>query len=300
MTENLFDLDTLFTYAAAEPLTEAAEAAAITAAQAGDEAATLQLLAAYGPVLRSTVAEYKGGLADGQLSARQGDYSEPSSLLADLRQAALLGFMEALQAYDPAKGARLAGIVRQYINDAVGIEANGRSAFEIPKRTLTRFFGIMAEADNDLEAALALAPKREMAADTFMTIYRSLAADSLESLLDSDTTSGSISGPGTRSDRTSTSPVFAPSPVVDVEDRILCDAALRACDDDEHRVVSLQYGFQAVVEIVDGDRVQVDRLPSDREIGDILGMTRPTVQRRGKSALGKMRKALSVTVGDVR
>lgn len=282
----IFNLDALFTYSDAAPLPEADEVAAIEAAQLGDESATLTLMTAYGPVLRDIVQEFKGGLPDGQLSARQGDYAEPSSLLADLRQAAVLGFMEALQAHDPEKSTRLAAIVRQYVRNAVAVEANGRSAFEIPKRTLTRFFGIMEEADADFETALALAPSREMTRETFVTIYRTLGADSIEDLREEAAAGGS---------QLLAQPVFTPSPVVDVEDRILADAALRACDDDEHRVVSLQYGFSPVVEFVDGQRVQVDRLPSDREIGDIIGMTRPTVQRRGKSALTKMRKALGVT-----
>lgn len=289
MTENLFNLDTLFAYADAAPLEAAEEARLILIAQGsaavfgaeGVEEAQLTLLQAYGPALRSAVSRFTS-TATGQ------------SVLdvEDARMTAVSGFMEALHAHDPAQSDRLASTVVQHVSHALTQAATSAGGgFSVPKRTLTRFFGIMAEADSDLETALALAPRREMAADTFMSIYRSLGADSIEDLREEAAAGGG---------NFAASPVFAPSPVVDVEDRILCDAALRACDDDEHRVVSLQYGFQAVVEIVDGERVQVDRLPSDREIGDILGMTRPTVQRRGKSALTKMRKALCVTVGDVR
>jgi DNA-directed RNA polymerase specialized sigma subunit len=274
----IFNLDALFTYSDAAPLPEADEVAAIEAAQLGDESATLALMEAYGPALRAAVSRFSG-LVEGDAPI------DPE----DARMTAVSGFMEALHAHDPAKGSRLAGTVAQYVNEAL-TEATKttRPALSVPKRTLSRFFGILREAEGDVAAARDLAPSREMTHATFDQILAAARPGSIEALRDP-------SGAGTELRDLVAQPVFTPSPVVDVEDRILADAALRACDDDEHRVVSLQYGFSPVVEFVDGQRVQVDRLPSDREIGDIIGMTRPTVQRRGKSALTKMRKALGVT-----
>lgn len=277
---DIFNLDDLFTYADAAPLSEADEAAAIEAAQLGDEAATLSLLEAYGPVLRSTVGRF--------ITTNFSETSRGALDVEDLRSIALTAFLEVIRDHDPEKGGRLAGIVSQRITRGLTDEFSEVSAVEVPGRTVRRFYGILREADGDVQAARDLAPSREMTHATFDAVLAAVGAESLESRLEIVNGVGYV--------EVEVSPVFAPSPVVDVEDKILADAALRACTDDEHRVVSLQYGFQAVVEIVDGQRVQVDRLPSDREIGDILGMTRPTVQRRGKSALVAMRKSLGVTL----
>lgn len=279
MTENLFNLDDLFTYADAAPLSLDDEIAAIEAAQLGDDSATVALLTAYGPVLRSTVGRF--------ITSNFSETSRGALDQDDLRSIALTAFLEVIRDHDASKGERLAGVVSQRITRGLTDEFSEVSAVEVPGRTVRRFYGILREADGDINAARDLAPLREMTHATFDAVLAAVSADSIDHTIEAD-----------RADnRESTyAPVFSPSPVVDVEDKILADAALRACDDDEHRVVSLQYGFQAVVEIVDGQRVQVDRLPSDREIGDIIGMTRPTVQRRGKSALSKMRKALGVTV----
>ena len=282
MTENLFNLDALFTYADAAPLTVEDEVAAIAAAQLGDESATLALLEAYGPVLRSAVGKFvTGNFAETSRGALD---------LEDLRAIALTAFLEVIRDHDPEKSVRLAGVVSQRITRGLTDEFSEVSAVEVPGRTVRRFYGILREADGDVQAARDLAPSREMTHATFDAVAAAVSAESLDYSVDAADSNreGEFA------------PVFAATPVADVEDRILADAALRACDDDEHRVVSLQYGFSPVVEIVDGERVHVDRLPSDREIGDILGMTRPTVQRRGKSALTKMRKALCVNVGDMR
>lgn len=275
---DIFNLDALFTYADAAPLDLADEIAAIEAAQLGDEAATLRLMEAYGPALRAAVSRFSGLLEN-----------DAPIDTDDARMTAISGFMEALHSHDPAQGDRLAGIVAQYVNEALTeVTKATRPALSVPKRTLSRFFGILREADGDVRAAREMAPSREMSPATFDQILAAARPGSIEALRDPN-------GDGSDFRDLVASPVFTTSPVVDVEDRILTDAALRACDDDEHRVISLQFGFSPVVEIVDGERVTVDRLPSDREIGDIIGMTRPTVQRRGKSALTKMRKALGVS-----
>lgn len=282
MTENLFNLDALFAYTVSAPLAAEDEATLVRTVQAGEDhdgSATMTILHAYGSPIRAAVSR----------TSSLKDVPNPLDV-EDARMVAIQGALEAIRAHDPAKG-RLAGTINAYVADA--IKREGGAATSVPPRTLTRFFGILREADGDIGTARELAPSREMATATFDQVLAAVRPDSIDALRDPD-------GEGYDLREIAAQPVFASSPVVDVEDRILCDAALRACDDDEHRVVSLQYGFSPVVEIVDGERVQVDRLPSDREIGDILGMTRPTVQRRGKSALVSMRKALCVNVGDAR
>lgn len=294
---DIFNLDDLFTYADAAPLEASEEARLIRIAQSptvGDfqleaivEEAQLALLQAYGPVLRSTVGRF--------ITTNFSETSRGALDVEDLRSIALAAFLEVIRDHDPEKGGRLAGIVSQRITRGLTDEFSEVSAVEVPGRTVRRFYGILREADGDVQEARDLAPSREMTHATFDAVLAAVGVASIDHIRELHL-HGSEGGSSDGGDWVVMAPVFAPSPVVDVEDRILCDAALRACDDDEHRVVSLQYGFQAVVEVVDGQRVQVDRLPSDREIGDILGMTRPTVQRRGKSALTKMRKSLGVTV----
>lgn len=259
-------IEQIFTYAEAAPLTESEEVEAIAAAQAGDEDATMRLLVAYGPALRSAVSGVQS-LTDGDAPVD----------LDDARMTAVEGALTALREHDPAAGPRLAGTIRQHVSDALKRAfADSRPALQVPARTLSRFFGILREVDGDVEAARALAPEREMLATTFDTILAAARPGSIEALRDPN-------GDGDVRDLVA-EPVYVTSPVVDVEDAILVEAAFRAVDDEGERICRLSYGFTEYEPV------------ADAEIGHRMGLTRPTVQRKRAKALDSMRKALGVTL----
>lgn len=265
----------LFTYTETDySMTEAEEAAAILSAQAGDEAAKMDLMRAYGPALRSAVSRFKSGVADGQRSRVADEFGSPSSSLDDLQSAALVAFLELIESHDPAQNPRLAGRVAVHLADSLAAQFSKEAHFAIPKRTLTRFHGILKAADGDVSAALDMAGEYGMARETFLSVLAAVQSGSIDGL----------TGPSDDATREPVAtPIYAAAPVVDVEDRILVDMAFRAVSDEEARIVELAYGF-----------TEYDPVP-DAEIGHRLGLTRPTVQRRRASALGTMRKAIGVT-----
>ncbi|SCL32878.1 hypothetical protein GA0070616_4578 [Micromonospora nigra] len=241
-----------------KPIRDAAEeAAAIRDAQAGDNAATLRLFSAYQPALRAAVRAVTSIPAD------------------DARQAATVGFLLAVRAWQPDAdgGGRLAGIMRQHIADALA-EATGAAngGFSVPDRTLKRYFGILRRAGGCAVAAAELAPSFEMASDTFWAVWAAVKAN------------GSLEEALAHEQETYVSPIGdlpAPRGVADAEDRVLCEAAFRAVTDVERDVCRLAYGF-----------ADFDPQP-DAEIGARLGgMPRLKVQRTRTRALAKMADAL--------
>lgn len=223
------------------------------------EAAKLRLLEAYSPVIRNAVRRYGSGLASGLTNARE---------LEDLRASALVGALEAIATHDPEVYPRIGQRMVHHLNRALADE--NTTTFAVPSRTLTRFYGIVAAADGDFDAAEDLAPSFEMSVDTFRTLRNLVASRSLDNFGDDDAAEPNAA------------PLFAPSPVVDVEDRILVDMAFRAMDDDELRICELYYGF-----------TEYDPVP-DAEIAHRVGASRPAVQRKRNKALAKARKALGV------
>ncbi|MGZ0151848.1 hypothetical protein ACXJJ3_32650 [Kribbella sp. WER1] len=254
-------------------LTEDAEAAAILAAQAGDQSAMELLLRAYGPVLRAVVAEVNGGLREGAIG-RFSDYGASAVSPDDLQQAAVEAVLGLIRVHDVSTSPRISGRVRDYITDAVVRESHGKSAFQIPKRTLTRYFGIIRACEGDVREAYRRAPEFSLAQETFLSILEAIGAESLSAREDEDSRDG---------EERAASPVFSSSPISDAEDAILVDVAFRAVDDDEERICRLSYGF-----------TEYDPQP-DAEIAHRMDLTRPTVQRKRAKALAKMRKALGVT-----
>lgn len=181
------------------------ESAVIEAAQAGDETATLRLLTAYMPALRAAVSRYE------------------SLSIDDARQAAIIGFMEAVHAF--RRGANeadlLAGILRQYLHDALtSATSDATGGFSVPTRTMKRYFGILARANGDHFEAAKLAPDYEMTEDTWWSVYTAIGAeDSLE---------GALEAKGSDSMSPVSSEVAGPREIADAEDRVLCDLAFRS------------------------------------------------------------------------
>lgn len=245
--------DLIWTASAEYIATDAEEVALIAAAKDGNDAAFLRLFSSYVPHLRRALAPYVRVLP-----------------LDDARQAAWLGLMSAVRAFDPAQSSRLTSIIRQHADaelSAAAQEAGG--GFTVPTRTVERFFGILARAEGNVPEAAKLAPTYAMTTETFFAVLAAVqAAGSLEEAL-------TAYGDDALGD------VAAPREIADAEDRILTDLAFRAVNDFERDVCRLAYGF------ADFDPQH------DAEIGHRLGgFGRLKVQRTRVRALGKMRAAL--------
>lgn len=243
------------------------EREALAAAQGGDADATLRLVLAYAPALRNGVAAFTRATADG--ASRQD--------LDDVRSQAVLGLLEAIQAFDPERHERLAALAPGHIRNAVATEAAGVSSFTVPERTLKRFFGILRAADGNVYEAARIAPSMEMRAETFLAVLAAVRnVGSLDAALDAAAESGEDSW-GFVDAR----PLWDGSEA-DADDRVLVETAFEAVGPLEADVTRLAFGFS-----------DFDPVP-DAEIGHRLGFSRAKVQRTRSSALTKMRSALGV------
>lgn len=245
------------------------EREAIHAAKCGDEAATLQLLHAYAYALRKASGMYRhagGAWADGP---------GKSGLAADLRMAAVEGFLEALYAFDlDGAHSRLAATVEGYIADSMSTVIVAPVAMNVPERTLKRFYSILRKADGDPTQGAALAPRYSMTAETFGAVLR--AVRSTQSL---DGPGDDADGPSDHANRLDV-PARGRDSCDDVEDLLLVEAAFAAVDGLEEDVCRLAFGFSDYGPV------------PDAEVGHRLGLSRPKVQRVRASALGKMRNAI--------
>lgn len=241
----------------------------IAAAQSGDDEATFTLMYAYAAVLNNSVKWFTRAMPS----------TPRASELEDIRSQAIMGFMEAVQAFKLDNHNRLAAIVREYVNNAVSVAAASVSGFAIPERTLKRFFSILRKADGNEYEAARLAPEFSMSRETFFTVLS--AVRNVESY-------DGMTGHGEDEDGSSGDfyaheiGVYARTEEEIVEDKILVEAAFEAVDDLEADVTRLYYGF------ADYNTV------SDAEIAHRLGLSRPKTQRVRSSSLGKMRNALGV------
>lgn len=247
-----------------------AEFEAIARAKAGDEQATVDLMYAYSHALNSALGQfrYAGGVwSEGKRN---------SHLTDDLRAIVTLGFVEAINAYDPEVHDRLAAVITQHIRHHLSADLVDPIAFHVPQRTLTRFYSILRKAEGDPIKGAALAPQHSMTVETFMDVLAAVRTVNLELATDEEDDSA------VRAQWEAARPVWDRADAED--DALLVEAAFDAVDDVEEKVCRLAYGFETY-----GDPV------ADAEIAHQLGMTRPTVQRRRSGALNKMREALAVS-----
>lgn len=265
----------IFRYTDSATLSVEEEVTLITDAQAGDEGATLLLLNAYGPALRNGVTRFMRRLP---VEERGADRTE------EAQAEALAAFMETLVSHDPEKSPRLAGRISQRLTDAFAEAARLDAAMNIPERTLSRFYGILREAEGDLTVARALASSKGMKETTFDDIL-AVVRETLS--LTHEDHEGDEDG-----DRLLMAPLHSDvrSEYDEVEDAILIDIAFASVDDDEARVVEMAYGFRGTSDYAPGEPMP------DSAIAGAIGGSRATVQRKRGKALGKMRKALGVTV----
>lgn len=271
MTATFTALSDVFDRRANYPQLDAAdEPGVIAAAVAGDEGATAALLRAYAKAIRNAVSGYRNA---GGANGHGGGLSSADAQAEDLRAAALLGFVEALRAFDPGKHARLAAVLPQHLRAELSAALGVPFGLSVPKGTLKRFFSIMAEAGGDVVAAAELAPRRSMTAETFRSILDAVrAGGSLDGSDDEDGTA-----PDVAADRLEWSDPEA----VTESDAALVRMAFAAVDDEEGRVCRISYGFE-----------DYDPQP-DAEVAHRMGLTRSKVQRVRNRALGRMREALT-------
>lgn len=250
--------------------TEAEERAMILRAQAHDEEAVSAVLAQYAETMKAGMALR---LPDGGARSQEMD-------LEEARQSAVLGVLEAIAAYDPERNPRLAGLARQYVQDALISNLDYEtSRGAVPKRTLTRFFGILREADGNVYEAAALAPHRSMTRETFFQVL-----SAVREVVMYDAPTGDDEGEDSTLSRLDASSVYglARTDTEIVEDTLLVRAAFAAVDMQEAEVIRHSYGFHDY------------EAQSDAEVAHRLGLSRPKVQRVRAGGLAKMRVALGV------
>jgi RNA polymerase sigma factor (sigma-70 family) len=263
-------LSDVFTRGAERRLDLETERETIALAKGGDTDATIALVYAYAPALRGAVGQYRHA---------GGGSSDSGSLdVEDLRQAAILGFLEAISAFDPEQHQRLAALVTGYVADALTSSGAGPVAFTVPPRTLTRFYGILRAAGGDPVAAAELAPTYHMTSETFSAVLAAVReADSYDVLVAAQAGGDTVEAPAASLLAASPGPTIA-----DAEERILVEAAFAAVGPLEESVVRLAYGFADYEAL------------SDAEVAFRLGLSRPTAQRTRTGALVTMRSALGV------
>lgn len=263
----MFDLHTLFTYTdVSYAMTADDEAATITAAQAGDEDATMALLRAYGPAMRSAVGTFVGRLP----------LEERAQAYEDAQMEAVSAVLALIADHDADESPRLAGRVVQALKGALGELARLDAALNIPRRTLDRFYGVLRAADGDIDAAAQLAPSMGMTRANFDEVRAAVRETLNVTGADDDAPEG---------ERMLAAPIVSEvyRPYDEVEDALMVEVAFAAVDDTEARICEMAYGF-----------TEPDPVP-DAEIGHRIGMNRLKVLRTRNGALDKMRKTLGVT-----
>lgn len=244
------------------------ERALIADAKAGSEAATVALMYAYAPAMRSALRWF----------TRSAPTVPQATDLEEARARAVVGLLEAVQAFDPAVHTRLAAIATEHIASEVSSLAADAVGFTVPERTLRRFYGILRKADGNVYEAANLAPEYKMRRETFFAVLSAVRnVDSYDvepTEEDHERGSGGLDSMVAR-------PLWS-GEYEDAEDRILAEVALESVDARSETVCRMAYGF-----------TDYDPVP-DAEIGRRLGMTRPTTQRVRVRALETMREALGV------
>lgn len=274
-SENL--LADIFENSAEERLDLETERATLAAAKAGDQGAKTRLMLAYSAALRNAVAGYTRSLA-GQ--------NRDQDQVEEVRAQVLVGFLEAIEAFQPEVHDRLAAVIGQHLQNAVSVAASSATSFHVPERSLKRFFGILRLAEGNVFEAVRIAPEHEMTVETFMSILAAVRdVDSFDAVDGNRSGAYTAQGGGFAEEdlwsRTDSTPLWDGAHA-DAEDRILVEAAFRAVDGLESEVVGLSYGF-----------TDYEPVP-DAEIGHRLGLSRAKAQRTRSAALGKMRVALGV------
>lgn len=259
----------IFDRGAEHRLDQETEREQIARAQWGDQDATIALLYAYAPVLRSLASRH---------AARLG--------VEEARSVAVSGLVEAIFAFDLARfDGRLAGIAHDYVANA--LHSTATTAVAIPERIVKRYLGIMRRADNDYARALDLIAGGDvhMSRSVFLAVREALSANYLTE---------------EEARAATASPVWAPAgsdAFTDSDDRGLARAALAACSPVQRDVAVYAYGFATGDPMSDGEvaeAISVRDLGQDAVDQGQSVLSRAGVQRHRTKGVGVMREALGV------
>jgi DNA-directed RNA polymerase specialized sigma subunit len=127
----------------------------ITRARDNDPDAINDLILGYANLIRKTTGLYREVL--------------PAE---DLVEGTLLGFSEALATCD---GQSLSGKIKVALRHALQDVAGQDNQYEVKRRTLERYFGILNEASGDLDKALELCKTKHMLPETFKKIHEGVS-----------------------------------------------------------------------------------------------------------------------------
>lgn len=233
-----------------QPFTSDAEArATMAAAQAGDEAARLRVLAAYARLMKHRVHKL--------VNATGLD-------LDDARQAAVLGVLEAITCFDASNVGRVDEAVSNYVLRALSELVAMRHTLYVPTRTRERYAQILRAADGDPLRAAELAPGMGMTTDVFWDCYRAQppADGATVDLLTDD-------------EHPANQDEYAAS-----DNALLVQRAMAVLDDRERAVVELSFGFggeEPMAEPEIGERLGLSRATVGRVKRAALAKMRPTL-----------------------
>lgn len=245
-------------------LTLADEVAAIADVKGGGSDGIVALVYAYAPALRGAVSRYRESLGE------------------DARAVAVAALVEACHAVTP--GTPLAGVLPEYLTNALMTATGETSSVVVPTRTLKRFLSIVRRADGDLAAAADLAPEFSMNRETFLAVAAATWGwESLESV-------GLRRGDDDSAVEPEASPLWDDrGEFALAEDRLMVEIAFASVDDEERKVTRAAYGFAAYKPLSDGEIAE--EMP-------FLG-SRAKVQRTRTRALSKLRDSLGLVAEDL-
>ena len=224
------------------------EARLVRQAQAGRTRASAELLEAHEPFLRALVAPFP---------------KRPSMGEEDLLQEARLGFLKAIESFDPDRPERLSTSARYLAAKSVREAVALGQDISVPDRTMARYLAAWEDRPADdyagaLEAATS--GKHPMGADTFAAVYTALHGSA--SLDEREWSAG-----GANPEKRNLHEVI-PSPSGGSSGADLAHALMNSLHSDLHRtVVRYAYGLETG-----------ERMP-DAEVADALGLSRQKVQR---------------------
>lgn len=232
----------------------------IAATQAGCNESCGALLTQYAPLIKKYASQ----------APKQVEREEVQGVL-------MLGFMEAVNDFDPEENSNLAATLPCYLRRALSEIGVTASSFTIPSRSLSRWLNILKKSDGDIYKAINMAPKAGMSRETFMAIHSALrSTNSLDAVLSA--------GPYiTRSLHVTTEEPVGES------DNELVDLVfdMRGDENDlsdrEATILRYAYGWMTY-----GEQL------TDDAVGEKLGLSRPSVQRLRQSALEKSRRRLGL------
>lgn len=283
--------DSIWT-AKAQPIPDPEEERALIAqAKAGDQDATMRLIRAYLPVLRKAVEGWKQSIA-----------SSPAEALEEARGAAMVGFLEAVQQFDPDRWDRLAATVRYPVAREMEAAAGQDTPVYVPPRMRARYFSLMEKADQDPSVAVTISRDFGMTAETFTAVYEAVNNtvwyhQGVGGGVDGDSNDGMDQVTG---EDILVAPEFT-AEQVDTDNQLMVAQAFAAIEhaSDWLSIVRLYYGFTARdhAGLVDVDtQAEYDAaVGSDSNTAKATFSTRPTVQRKRNAALAAMRESLGAS-----